>query len=98
MNRFNDKPMKLIPIIVECHSGYKSGEFPIAFSWMNIRYEIKEISDRWFQAQSNPGTPKANYFKVRTAEKSIFIIKHNLESDQWFLVTSDNQGFGFSSN
>jgi hypothetical protein len=62
--------MKLIPIQVECHSGYKSGEYPTSFSWMNIRYEIKEIADRWYQAQQTPEGPVASYFKVRTANKS----------------------------
>ena len=62
--------MKLIPVQVECHSGYKAGEYPTSFYWMNIHYEIKEISDRWYQAQAEPGAPVANYFKVRTASRS----------------------------
>ena len=90
--------MNLIPIIVECHSGYKAGEYPIRFYWMNIEYEIKEIVDRWYQAQNSPAGLVANYFKVRTASKSIYIIKHELESDLWFLVTPDNPSLGFSVN
>lgn len=90
--------MKLIPIIVECHSGYKADEFPISFHWMNIKYEIKEISDRWVQAQETPEGPVANYFKVRTASKSIYILKHVIKGDQWFLVIPDKPGYGFSSN
>ena len=90
--------MKLIPIIVECHSGYKADEYPTSFYWMNIKYEIKEISDRWYQAQSHPGSPKANYFKVRTASKSVYIIKHDLENDRWYIVSEEKPGFGFSAN
>ena len=90
--------MNLIPINVECHSGYKSGEYPICFYWMNIKYEIKEISDRWYQAQMAPEQPVANYFKVRTASKSIYVLKHELESDQWFLVSHGEPAIGFSSN
>jgi len=90
--------MNLIPITVECHSGYKAGEYPTTFYWMNIRYEIKEISDRWFQTESTPGTPKANYFKVRTAAKSVYILKHDLDADKWFLVTEDKPFSGFSAN
>lgn len=90
--------MNLIPIKVECHSGYKANEYPICFYWMNIKYEIREIADRWYQAQTTPNSPVANYFKVRTAGKSIYIIKHELESDQWFLVTSEDPLIRFSSN
>lgn len=90
--------MKLIPIQVEFHPGYKAGEYPTNFYWMNVKYEIKEISDQWYQTQTTPDSPMANYFKVRTASKSIYIIKHDLESDQWFLVKDEKPGFGFSSN
>lgn len=90
--------MTLIPIIVECHSGYKASEYPIGFYWMNIRYEIKEISDRWYQTQATPEQPKANYFKVRTASMQVYILKHELENDTWFLVSPGKLEFGFSSN
>ena len=90
--------MKLIPIIVECHSGSKGDEYPICFYLMNMKYEIKEISDRWYQAQTIPDVPVANYFKVRTLSNNIYIIKHEIESDLWFLVGLDKPGFGFSSN
>lgn len=90
--------MKLIPVIVDSHEDSKLDQYPICFYWMNIKYEIKEISDRWYQAQTNPEGPVSHYFKVRTASKSIYILKHELENDQWFIVTPENQGLGFSSN
>ncbi|HEY3370238.1 MAG TPA: DUF6504 family protein [Prolixibacteraceae bacterium] len=90
--------MKLIPIKVESHSGSKADEYPTSFYWMNIQYEIKEIADRWYQAQATPESPVANYFKVRTASKRVFVLKHEIESDQWYLVAPEHPGFGFSSN
>lgn len=90
--------MNLIPIKVECHSGYKANEYPTCFYWMNIRYEIREIADRWYQAQATPDSPVANYFKVRTASKSIYMIKHELESDQWFLILPEDPFIRFSFN
>lgn len=90
--------MKLIPIKVECHSGYKADEYPVSFYWDDIKFEIKEIADRWYQARATPDSPVADYFKVRTASKSIYIIKHELKSDQWFLVTPDDPLLRFSSN
>lgn len=90
--------MKLIPVEVQCHSGYQADEYPTSFYWMNTRYDIKEIADRWYQAQATPDAPIANYFKVRTASKNVYILKHDLENDQWYIVTDDNPFFGFSAN
>jgi hypothetical protein len=90
--------MKLIPIKVESYPGQEGGEYPVSFYWRDTKYEIKEIADRWYQAHPDPGGPVANYFKVRTASKSIFIIKHVLESDDWFLVAPEEPVIGFSFN
>jgi hypothetical protein len=90
--------MKLIPIKVECHSGYQSDEYPICFYWENIKFDIKEISDRWYQSQPLPDWPVAYYFKVCTVGNKTYLIKHELKSDQWFLVTPDKPIIPFSSN
>ena len=90
--------MKLIPIQVESHSLDKTKVYPINFYWMNMKYEIKEIADRWYQTQPTPDVPIADYFKVRTENKSIFIIKHELITDQWFLVSPDEALISYSSN
>ena len=90
--------MKLIPIKVESHSGYKADEYPVCFYWMNVKYEITEIADRWYQARATADSPIADYFKVRTAGKSIFILKHELQTDQWYLISPDEQLLRFSAN
>jgi hypothetical protein len=82
--------MDLIPIQVECHSGYKADEYPVCFYWNNERYEIREILDRWYQTDQHPEWPVAewpvsNYFKVDTAGEVQYIIKHNLDDDEWYL-------------
>lgn len=90
--------MKRIPIKVECRSGYKADEYPVCFYWANIKFEIAEISDRWYQVFEIKDSPVADYFKVRTAEATEFIIKHELKDDQWFLVTADEPIFRISAN
>ena len=75
----------LLQIEVECHSGYKSDEYPVRFFWSNLRFEIEEIIDRWYQTISKSGFPAANYFKVRTTDKKIFILKQETETGKWFL-------------
>jgi hypothetical protein len=46
--------MKAILIKVECHSGYKADEYPTCFYWKDEKFEIREISDRWYQGNRNP--------------------------------------------
>jgi len=75
----------LLPIEVECHSGYKADEYPVRFSWNNLRFDIVEIIDRWYQAFSEAEFPAANYYKVRTNDKKVFILKQETESGKWFL-------------
>jgi hypothetical protein len=81
--------MKMIRVKVESHSGSKADEYPVCFYWLDVKYEISEISDRWFQAVVNEQGPVANYYKVRTASKQEFILKHEIQSDQWFLMQTD---------
>jgi len=90
--------VKLIPIKVECHSGFKADEYPVCFYLENVKIEIKEISDRWYQAKPTPDWPVADYFKVSTADNMKYIIKHELKSDEWFLVSKEELIIRFSAN
>ncbi len=80
--------MNLIPIKVECHSGYKADEYPKYFYWNNEKYEIKEILDRWYQGDRYPEWTYANYFKVNTTCGKQFIVKHKIDNDEWYLITN----------
>jgi hypothetical protein len=72
-------------ITVECHSGFKADEYPKCFFWESVRFEIDEIVDRWYQGNLNPDFPAANYFKVRTTDNNIYILKHETKRDIWYL-------------
>jgi len=76
---------KLIPIKVECHSGYKADEYPKCLYFDNIKLEVQEVTDRWYQGDRDPEYPVSNYFKVKTTDGDQYIIKHDLESDTWYL-------------
>jgi hypothetical protein len=80
------KMQNLIPINVECYSGYKADEYPTCFCHEGIKYEITEITDRWYQSDKNPEWPVSDYFKVKTACGKLFIIKHDLDNDLWNLL------------
>jgi hypothetical protein len=81
--------MKLINIKVEYYSGFKADEYPKYFYWENNRFEIYAIADRWYQGANNPELPVSNYFKVETTCGQQFIIKHDHESDEWYLCQSE---------
>jgi hypothetical protein len=75
-----------IPIEVECYSGYKADEYPKCFYMAGNKYEIKEILDRWYQGNRDPKWIAANYFKVVTTDGKKFILKHEIEIDEWSLI------------
>ena len=77
--------MTLTPIQVECYAGVKADETPRRFVWQGCTLEVGEVLDRWYQVESKPEWPRADYFKVRAMDEHDYLIKHDLESDQWFL-------------
>ena len=79
----------LIPIKVECYSGYKADEYPKRFLWNDKQVEIKDILDRWYQGNNDPEWPIGNYFKVISDDGTKYIIKRDLECGEWYLITQD---------
>ena len=77
--------MRLIPIQVECYAGIKADETPRRFVKQGQPIEVTEVLDRWYQIESQPEWPRAHYFKVRGANEHDYLLKHDLESDEWFL-------------
>ena len=77
--------MEWIEVNVECYSGYKADEYPKCFYLNNDRYEISEISDRWYQTENRGGLPNSDYFKILTEQGSQYVLRHDLKQDTWFL-------------
>lgn len=77
--------MKLIPIQVESYAGAKADETPRRFTWEGRTIEVGEVLDRWYQVESKPEWPRADYFKVRAVDEREYLLKHDLEADEWFL-------------
>ena len=62
--------MKLIPIKVECYAGAKADETPRRFIQEEMPIEVGEVLDRWYQVESKPEWPCADYFKVRGMDEN----------------------------
>src|SRR5262249_13557752 len=67
-----------LPIHVDAYSGYKANERPLRF-WLDADiYEIVTIEERWHD-------PTAEYFKVRTADGKLFLLRYDEREDEWTL-------------
>jgi len=70
-------------IAVECYSGYKLNERPLVFTYEGRRCEIQEIIDRWHEGGIDSTRPEVSYFKVKTTEGGIFILRYLSLFDAW---------------
>jgi hypothetical protein len=77
--------MQLVPIQVESYAGHKADETPRRFLLGEQWIEIEEVLDRWYQVESQPEWPRATYFKVCDSDQRQYLLKHDEESDQWYL-------------
>ena len=68
---------------VECYSGYRANERPVAFTFEDRRWEIIDVIDRWFEGVVQPGRPVLDYFKVKTSEGRVFLLRYNSLFDAW---------------
>lgn len=73
-------------IRVECNAGAKADETPRRSIWEGQTLEVGEVLDRWYQVESKPEWPRPDYFKVRAVDDREYLLKHDLESDEWFLA------------
>src|SRR5262245_36448216 len=67
-----------LPIQVEAYSGYKANERPTSFVLDEETYEIASIEDRWQD-------PEAEYFKVRTTDGKLYLLRYDQRADEWTL-------------
>ena len=74
--------MILIPIQVECYAGMRADETPRRFAREDQWIDVTEVLDRWYQVESLPEWPRADYLKVRGTDGREYLLKHDLESDE----------------
>ncbi len=82
-------PQSFVQIEVETYSGYKADERPTAFVHEGRRHEIADILDRWYQGGRSPRDQKLDYFKVRTMDGSVHILRHNPLFESWSLLATN---------
>ncbi len=71
-------------IDVKCYEGYKENERPISFKWGSKHIIVKEIIDQW-QGENY------NYFKISDELLSIYIIRRDIQTNEWQIVFWNKQ-------
>ncbi len=71
--------MARISIKVRTSPGYGAQEDPISFKIVDTTFLVTEILDRWYGAESA-------YFKLIADDGNLYMVKHELETDEWELV------------
>lgn len=63
-------------IRVECYSGYRGEQEPLAFWLGDRRLEVRSVADRWF-------APEQRWFKVDADDGNLYVLRHDEASGDW---------------
>ena len=66
---------------VECYSGRKADERPVRFQLGETDYMVEEVLDQWYG-------PHDAFFKVRTDDGNLHVLRRNTSTNEWHLETS----------
>ncbi|MBN2283332.1 MAG: cytoplasmic protein [Deltaproteobacteria bacterium] len=84
--------MRFERVPVECYSGHRANERPLAFVHRGRRYEVAHIVDRWYEGGTSPDRPVQDYFKVETAGGERFILRYTSLFDAWSVLVTGHEG------
>ncbi len=68
-----------ILVKVQTTPGFGTHEDPISFKIADRKFLVSEIMDRWFG-------PDSAYFKLIADDGNLYMLKHDLDTDEWELV------------
>jgi hypothetical protein len=78
--------MWLVPIQVEIPAGLKADEPPHRLCVGERWLEVTEVCDRWYEKGTHPEWPAADYLKVLASDGHAYLIKHDLECSEWYVM------------
>ena len=58
-----------------------------AFTYQGHRHEVAEIIDRWYEGGLDPTRPAIDYFKVKTTDGQVFLLRYLSLFDTWSIRT-----------
>ena len=75
----NSRPYE---IRVECYAGHRGEQTPLRFYLGDNEIEVAELLDSWL-------APDHRYFKVRSDDDAVYILRHDTEQQCWELTMFD---------
>jgi hypothetical protein len=72
-------------ITVECYAGYRGEQTPRRFQLDDRTFDVDDVIDQWL-------APDHRYFKVRTTDGDVCIIRHDVEQQAWKLTMFERVG------
>ena len=73
---------KRITVQVDCDEGYKGEQTPRAFTVADRKIDVTAILDQWL-------APDHRYFKVTGDDGGLYILRHDVPSDEWEITLSE---------
>lgn len=72
-------------IAVECYAGYRGEETPRRLRFSGRTLDVAAVLDRWL-------APDHRYFKLLGANRAVCIVRHDVRTGAWELVSYDAAG------
>lgn len=82
--------MRFERIEVQTRDGYRTAQEPRGLTWRGRRFEIAEVVDRWYEGYVGPRRVPMRYFKVRTGEGQVLVVRYHEVFDAWSILVSEN--------
>ncbi len=74
--------VKHFNIAVGCYAGYRGEESPRSFYLGERMIKVEKELDRWID-------PNHRYFKVKGNDGGTYILRHDIETEQWEMTLFD---------
>ena len=74
----------LFEVRVVCYAGYRGEETPRRFYLGERQIQVAEVIDRWL-------APDHRYFKLRSTENDLYILRHDSLVDCWQLTLYESR-------
>ncbi|SFM49242.1 hypothetical protein [Thermodesulforhabdus norvegica] len=74
---------------VETLDFYTGQQEPRRFYWKNRWWTIDDVIDRWYEGYADETRVPMRYFRVRTLEGGVFILRYNQLFDRWALLVKE---------
>lgn len=77
--------MEFERVTVFTRDEYMGAQEPVAFEWRGRRYEIARVLDRWFEGRPDSTRLPMRYYRVKTREGTLFILRYHEFFTSWSL-------------